>query len=89
MTYKGDLFIAVKISVEPVRHFGWADNRKMVPECSTDSLNYTPNILNSESFPLQDQLLHKCYRDINRRTTNAGDLFIEVKSCVEPATLWR
>ena len=36
-THTEDLFIEMKVCVEPAKLFGWADNRRMVHKCVIDS----------------------------------------------------
>ena len=37
ITYTGDLFVVVKVCAEPATLSGWAENRRMVHQCVTDS----------------------------------------------------
>ena len=54
--YTDDLLIEVNPYVEPAKLFGWADIRRMVHQCGTDSSNNTLHVLNSEFFLLLVQL---------------------------------
>ena len=42
IAYKGDMLIAVKVSVGPVTFFRWANNTRLVNPHVTNSLNNTP-----------------------------------------------
>ena len=43
------LFKVVKVCIEPATLIGWADNRRMMQQCTTDSLNNSPQVLQSKS----------------------------------------
>ena len=42
--------LMVKACVRSATLFGWADNSRIAQQCSTDFLNSTPLVLNSDFF---------------------------------------
>ena len=56
MNYKNDLFKMAKAWVQQAQCFGWADNKRMVQQCATDSMNNTLQVLKLEFFLLLDWL---------------------------------
>ena len=55
ITHRNDLFIVMSAWAESARLLGWANNKRMVNQYTTNSSNSTPRVFNSKVFFLLDR----------------------------------